>query len=355
MPQQAALTLDQLDLYRRERLALSKLTEKQKTFCEVYVRTFNKLAALKEAGYFTPKYTGGSQDKLIEHDFERVINAPQVQEYIHLLKQSVASRLGFSMDDIVDEFKSMAFTNMDDYVTWTNDGMTLKSSSQLTRAQKAGILEIKETSNRNSKVVTIKLHNKQPALEKLFEVLKELEEHEAKVDGPAKITQVQINTILMDPVKRRSIEHLAESLYDKQVALVGTDKQRVEFEERMAKITQKMLEVQNGIASGAGDGDDGRRSAGRSAGSEDEPVTIGEIEGIEESGCSDAGPEKKGRKARKNYSGKTADTGDYSEESDRTWEISEPESDGQSQGEEESDAGCKKSEDEISRYDFDGL
>lgn len=247
MPTESPLTLDQLDLYRRERLALSKLTEKEKVFSEVYIRTFNKKLALKEAGYWTPKHEGGSQEAMLERDFERIISRPHVQAYIHLLRQSVASRLGVSMDDIIDEYKSMAFTSIDDYIEWTDKGITkYKSSKQLTKAQKAGILEFTQTETKLGTTIKIKLHNKQTALDRLFEVLKELEEHETKKDGPAKISQTQINVMLQDPLARRAIEYFAETMFTKQISLVGTDKDRVAFEANMAKITKNLMETTNG-------------------------------------------------------------------------------------------------------------
>jgi phage terminase small subunit len=242
-----ALSIDQLDLMRRERLLLSKLTDKQKAFCESYVRHFNKLVALKDGGYWTPQKSGGSQAVLVQQRFENIMKSPSVQQYILLLKQSVASRLDISMDDIIDEYKSMAFTNMADLVEWDDKGMTiLKSSKQLTKAQKAGIAEITETTTKAGTVVKIKLHNKQTALDRLFEILKSLEERETGDEGPAKISQTQINVILGDPIKRRAIEHLAESLFDRQISLVGTDKDRLEFEKHMEKITKKLLETTNG-------------------------------------------------------------------------------------------------------------
>jgi phage terminase small subunit len=312
MPTESPLTLDQLDLYRRERLALSKLTEKEKVFCEVYIRTFNKKLALKEAGYWTPKHVGGSQETMIERDFERIIVRPHVQEYIHLLRQSVASRLGVSMDDIIDEYKSMAFTSMDDYIEWTDRGITkYKSSKQLTKAQKAGILEFTQTETKLGTTIKIKLHNKQTALDRLFEVLKELEEHEVKKDGPAKISQTQINVMLQDPLARRAIEYFAETMFTKQISLVGTDKDRVAFEANMAKITKNLMETTNGAASkrgtcvkslaapegGGGEdidqgdhGDDqqtevNQQAAHRSAESPKEIAALGEGESGDESGA----------------------------------------------------------------------
>lgn len=247
------MTLDQADFARREKLALSKLTDKQKKFCEAYVRTFDKVVALREGGYYLPKHTDKSpssaQTKLIDNNFDRILESAAVQEYITLLKQSVASRIGVSMDDIINEYKNMAFTNMDDYVEWTADGFTsVKSSEELTKAQKAGILEITETTTKAGKTVKIKLHNKQAALDRLFELLKELEKHEADREPAARVSPTQINLILADPIKRRAIEHLADSLFDRRISLVGTDTDRIAFDKNMEKIARKMLEVKSGIA-----------------------------------------------------------------------------------------------------------
>jgi phage terminase small subunit len=243
------LTIDQLDMLRRERIALSKLTDKQKAFCEMYCRTFDRVQSLRAGGYYLPNDTkkGTAQVQLIEKSFVRVMSSPAVQEYIFLLKQSVASRLNVSMDSIIDEYKNLAFTNMDDYVSWDDGGFTkVRSSEELTRAQKAGIVEITETTTKAGTTVKIKLHNKQTALDRLFDVLKELEERDTKPEGPAKVSQTQINVILQDPIKRRAIEHLAESLFTKQIKLVGTDKDRLEFDKHMTKITTRLLEATGG-------------------------------------------------------------------------------------------------------------
>lgn len=249
MKEDIGLSFDQLDLLRRERMALAKLTDKQKLFCEEWVRSFDRIQAMKAGGYWTPKQVGTSQKKLADRNFEDIMASPTVQEYIFLLRQSVVSRLGLSVDVLIDEYKAMALSNMDDYVSWDNNGFTrIKASTELTRAQKAGILEISETTTKQGKVVKIKLYNKQPALDRLLEVLRELEEQETKPQAATKISQTQINLILQDPIKRRAIEHLAESLYGRQISLVGTDKARVDFEGHMAKITNKLMEATSGVS-----------------------------------------------------------------------------------------------------------
>lgn len=248
MSETERVKLDQIDFIRRQRLALSRITTKQKAFCEEWVRSFNKILAMKVGGYSIPKHTkGGAQQKLIQDHFDKIMESEAVQEYILLLEESIASRLGVSMDAIVDEYKAMAFTNIDDYIDWDNTGITsYKSSTELTRAQKAGIVEITETTTKAGKTIKIKLHNKQSALDRLFEILKELEEHEKPKEGPAKVSQTQINVMLQDPLMRRAIEYLADGMFDRPISLVGNDKDRRVFEEQLAKITKKLTGGESG-------------------------------------------------------------------------------------------------------------
>jgi phage terminase small subunit len=314
-----ALSLDQIDLLRRERLALSKLTDKQKKFCEVYVRTFDRLMAMQEAGYSLPKNrSGGSQIKLIDKTFENIMKSPAVAEYINLLKQSVASRIGVSMDAIIEEYRRLAFANMADYVSWDNKGVTiLKSSDDLTEAQKAGVVEITETTTKAGKVVRIKLHSKQASLDRLFEILKELEVHETKDNKATKINPVQVNIMLADPAKRRALEHISEVMFDKKIALNYTDKDKLAFNQQLDKITEKLL------------GDTNGSSGGRSAG-------VPQIEKTTGAG------------------GQSADAGRYEETGGAEDEIqdnqqSEP---GDTQG---ADSGEEPEADGGHRYDIDGL
>jgi len=314
-----ALSLDQLDLLRRERLALSKLTDKQKKFCEVYVRTFDRLMAMQEAGYSLPKNcTGGSQAKLIEKTFNNIMNSAAVAEYINLLKQSVASRIGVSMDAIIEEYRRLAFANMADYVSWNDDGVTfLKSSNDLTAAQKAGVVEITETTTKAGKVVRIKLHSKQASLDRLYEILKDLEVRDTSDNKTGKITQTQINIMLGDPAKRRALEHLSEAMFDKKIALNYTDRDKLEFNKQLDKITAKLLGDTHGI------------SGGRSAG-------VPQIEAVEETG------------------GQGADEGDHGQagRAQDTESICQPADPCDTQG---VDGGEEQETDGGRRYDIDGL
>lgn len=248
MEETRPVNFDVVDLARRERLKVLKLTDKERAFCESYVRHFDGMLAVKEAGYEGTDYEQGSfQASKAKQLFDMLMDREHVVEYIRLLKESVASRLDISIDTIVDEYKRLAFASMDDYVEWDKDGIVkMKSSKDLTRAQKAGILEITETSTKMGKQIKIKLYNKQSALDRLFEILKELEDREKRPEPAAKINQTQINLILRDPVMRRAIEYLAEGLYDHQIFLTTNDKDKAKFDQLLSKMTNNFLEVAHG-------------------------------------------------------------------------------------------------------------
>ena len=244
------LTMDQIDMLRRERLALSQLTEQEKVFCETYIRTFDRKLAVKEAKYKLPKGRGGQQTEIFNKLFNEIMASEPVAHYINLLKESVASRIGFSMDDIVEQYKAMAFANMSDYVEWDAKGMTtIKSSNVLSKLQKAGICEITETETKLGKTIKLKLHNKQQALDRLYEVLKELEDRNENQKGPKQVTNQQILLMLGDPVKRRSLEHIAEAMFTKPIKLTGTDKNKQMFNENLTRIVKQLSEATSGISS----------------------------------------------------------------------------------------------------------
>lgn len=315
------LNFDQLDFLRRERLALSRLTEQQKLFCEEWVRSFDTIAALRAGKYWLPKTMGGSQAKLIQKKFDSVMASEAVQQYILLLKESIASRLGVSMDAIVEEYRSLAFLNMDDYVNWTPTGITIKSSGELTRAQKAGIMEITETRTKGGTVVKLKLYPKQPALDRLFEILKELEAIEnSKDNAPAKVSQTQINLILQDPVMRRAVEHLALNLMDKPIHLVGNDKDRIAFDDQIRKITQKFMEPEHGIVEGrTGDGSIGGPESPQAKQIESQGGSTGDYR-YENSPEEDTGAEE--RHVREDTGeGSTSDDDDEQPEEERRYPV----------------------------------
>ena len=243
------MNLDVVDYVRREKMALLNLTEQERRFCEGYVRHFDKMVAYRDAGYATQGFSG-EPIKNLEEDVDALVMKPNVSVYLVLLRESVASRIGVDLDMIVEEYRRMAFANMGQYVSWDADGITfLQSSEQLTEAQRAGVMEITETENKQGKTVKVKLFPKQAALDRLFEILKELEDRQEK-PKVNKIDNMQVNVILGDPVKRRAIEHLAAGMFNRQIMLVADDKDAESFNKHIENITKKFQGVARGSRGG---------------------------------------------------------------------------------------------------------
>jgi hypothetical protein len=271
------VNLDVMDFIRRERMALLSLNEQERKFCEGYVRHFDKKLAYSDAGYKTTLFTGAPIPE-IEKDIDELISREDISVYLLLLRESVASRIGVSLDLIVEEYRRMAFAKMEDYVSWNANGLTfLRSSDQLTEAQRAGVMEISETTSKaGGKTMKIKLFPKQAALDRLFELLKELEDRDDSSKNK-KISNVQVNMILQDPMMRRAIEHLATGMFSRQVLLVSDDKDATEFNKHLANMTRGFQEVVHGqgaggrggvreIATSEDDGGSGGREDGGVAG-----------------------------------------------------------------------------------------
>lgn len=293
--------LDTLDYERRERLALLRLNEKEKKFCDVFVQTMDWRIALKEAGYAIQETGRHDFDETHNFaEFQRIVKRVHVAEYIMLLKESVVSRLGFSLDEIIEEYRRIAMVKMSDFYTWDSKGIKrLKPAEQLTEEQKSAVMEISETTSKAGTTVKIKLFPKQPALDRLYEILRELEEISKKEardgKGPMVIDKRQVNVFLQDPVNRRSIEHLAEGLMGRSIFLTNKDRKREEFDRYIEQITNRVL---GGDLEGTGCTGGARLLPGADAGESGSETGDGGVDGAGEAedqlaagvGCGPDGP-----------------------------------------------------------------
>ncbi len=249
-----------------------RITALEKSFCDQYLKCLDPVKAFRLSGYVTTKAkTDSARDSLDRQKAEALMAKEPCIKYIELMKEDMAARIGISLDDIFEEYKSMAFANMDDYVEWTKTGVKVKDHTTLTRAQKAGILEITQTKGRNGTTVKIKLYNKQTALDRLFDMLLELQDKKTK-EKPLVMSQQQMNVFLVDPTKRRAIEHVAEAMFGDKIKLIPDATQRARFDKHLNAMTKKFLEAAHGPQA-VKDFEDARRAE---AGDESGAVEPGE-------------------------------------------------------------------------------
>lgn len=100
----------------------------------------------------------------------------------------VMDRYAVTQERITEEMAKIAFANVDDFASWDNDGVAVKSSSDLTDATKAAISEVSETRNeKTGTTVKVKAYDKLAALTTLARTLGMMNE---KVDVSHKMVSV---------------------------------------------------------------------------------------------------------------------------------------------------------------------
>jgi len=110
-----------------------RLTEKQKIFCREYIVHLNATRAAIAAGY---------SEKTAESQGSRLLSNVKVADYIQELMDTRAEKLEITADRVLQEIAKLAFSNMEDYVTFNDDGTASVDLSKLNREQAAAIQEI---------------------------------------------------------------------------------------------------------------------------------------------------------------------------------------------------------------------
>lgn len=87
---------------RKDGEVMPKLTDKQKRFCEEYLIDLNATQAALRAGYSKrTAYSIGDEN----------LKKPEIQNYLSELMKKRSERTGIKADDVINELKSVAFTD----------------------------------------------------------------------------------------------------------------------------------------------------------------------------------------------------------------------------------------------------
>lgn len=135
------------------------LRNKQIQFCVEYLVDFNATAAAVRSGY--------SKNSAAEIGHEN-LKKPQIQAYLSKLRDETARTSAVTLERTLEEVAYIAFSRLNDSLSFNDRGLTLKPSEDLDDSVLAAIAQVQiiETeSEAGSKVTkTIKLHNKMSAL-----------------------------------------------------------------------------------------------------------------------------------------------------------------------------------------------
>jgi phage terminase small subunit len=144
-----------------------ELTPKRQRFVEEYLTSGNGTKAAITAGY---------SRKAAKAIASELLTFPDVQAAIRARQQEAARSAGVTLQRILEEFAKLAFTNLDEVVSWDGARLTLKASAQLTPEQSAALLEIGEAETKTGRrVLKVRLYSKQAALESLLKCLQALD------------------------------------------------------------------------------------------------------------------------------------------------------------------------------------
>lgn len=139
-------------------MAARKLTPKQAEFVRQYLVDLNATQAAIRAGYSERTANRIGPELLVKTCIRDAIAAAQSKR---------EQRTEITQDKVVSELAKIAFGNISDVMEWGPRGVVLKSSSELTEDQAAGVAEVSENTTKDGGSLKLKRHDKVKALELL--------------------------------------------------------------------------------------------------------------------------------------------------------------------------------------------
>ncbi len=168
------------------------LTERQRIFVREYVLHWNKTQAYLKAYPNNSLQSAGAEGVVI-------LKKPWVAAYVDFVRKDYEKFCGISKAAQVEEYKKIAYANLDDY---HKDWITLKEYSEISKAEKAAIKSIDVKTDKDGIVfVRVILHDKIAALDKIDKLLGYIEpkklEHSGEVSG---------GTVVFLPTNERDVK-----------------------------------------------------------------------------------------------------------------------------------------------------
>ncbi len=137
---------------------IGNLNPQQETFVSEYLIDFNGHRAAIAAKY--SKLSAASQGS-------QLLNNPKIHsEIVRRLKQ-YGDNNEILKQRVIRQLNNLAFSDIRDYLEYSDAGIKLKPSNELTKDQAYAIVEVKERTNKYGNTVTFKLAQKERSLELL--------------------------------------------------------------------------------------------------------------------------------------------------------------------------------------------
>jgi phage terminase small subunit len=144
----------------RKKPQFAELSAKQKRFCEEYLVDMNGTQAAIRAGY---------APKAARIQAVQVLSIEKVQNYLQKLKNEQSKRTGITADLVLKELAAVGFSKITDVLDIDDEDVPLKKN--ISNKAKSAIQAITSNKKRTEfgvdRTISVKMHNKIGALEKL--------------------------------------------------------------------------------------------------------------------------------------------------------------------------------------------
>lgn len=160
------------NIYTLEQLE-KLLTERQKTFCHIYINDYNGTQAYIKA-YNTDNYFAAASSA------SGLLSRPKIKQYIVYIKENIAEEVGFSKIGLLKELNAIATANLPEmYTSWIeldqletvkkNYPKLCKAIKQISTKTETKMSAEKEPIEVN--YVKIEVHDKISAIRDIFKVM----------------------------------------------------------------------------------------------------------------------------------------------------------------------------------------
>jgi phage terminase small subunit len=140
------------------------LSPMMRRFVEEYPKDLNGTRAAIRAGYSNTGQSGAARANWL-------LSQPKVIKALRKEFRRITWRNRIEQDRVLKEIAKIAYSNIADFVRWTETGVSMIPSKYLSRADTAVIKSIKETISAKSTTLTFQLYDKPKALVTLCQYL----------------------------------------------------------------------------------------------------------------------------------------------------------------------------------------
>jgi phage terminase small subunit len=144
---------------------MRELTLRQEAFCQAFIRCGGNLSlAYQESGYSTK--SGGITN------FSKLLTVPRIRARIEAIRAGIAQKHEITRERLISELEAIAFANIADHLTFSDQTLTVYDLGDLTRSQASAVQEVIQIETADgTPALRVKFHDKLTAIGLLAKML----------------------------------------------------------------------------------------------------------------------------------------------------------------------------------------